>query len=476
VSGSHAVTTRVAGLRQRLAELVARYEVPGASVSVLAEGEVTDAAVGVVNVRTGVEVQPDSPFMIQSVTKVWTATLVLQLVDEGLVALDEPVTRYLPGFRTADPALSATITVRHLLTHTGGFEGDIWAPTTCDEDALRLFVDEHVASAPQHLTPGRLFSYCSAGMGVLGRLVEVVRGTTYADALRRCLTEPLGVDGVAADASEALGFRTAIGHVRPGPGEPLRPLRTWAVMPCSNPAAGNQLAMPARGLVSLARMHLADGIGPSGARMLSTESARLMREPQVDVPATVGTVRQGLGWRLTSSSRVVEHDGGAPGSGAALRLVPDRQVAVAVLANGGGMSGLVSELCGGLLSDLADVPAPPTPAAGPEHTAVDTHRYCGRYALRNEVIDVSADRSGRLWLTRWERHEAVTMAALAGARPETGVTALRRVDGETFLCLDQEGRSSGVVEFLDTDDAGRARYLHDGRAAPRVEEWTSGRT
>jgi hypothetical protein len=76
-------------------------------------------------------------------------------------------------------------------------------------------------------------------MGVLGRLVEVLRGTTYADALRRHLSEPLG---------EALAFRSAIVHVRPGRGEPLRPLRSWAVLPASDPAASNQLAVPAGGL------------------------------------------------------------------------------------------------------------------------------------------------------------------------------------------------------------------------------------
>ena len=103
---------------------------PGASVSVLVDGEITDAEAGVVNVRTGVDVRQDSPFMIQSITKVWTATLVMQLVDEGLVELDLPVVRYLSGFRTADQLANSEITVRHLLTHTGGFEGDIWAPTS----------------------------------------------------------------------------------------------------------------------------------------------------------------------------------------------------------------------------------------------------------------------------------------------------------------------------------------------------------
>ena len=106
----------------------------------------------------------------------------------------------------------------------------------------------------------------------LGRVVEVLRGTTYNQALRRYLTDPLGVDEVVVDVGEAPAYRTAIGHVSAGPGAPLRPLRTWAVMPASNPAAGNQLAMPARGLTRFAQMHLADGLAPDGTRLLSAES------------------------------------------------------------------------------------------------------------------------------------------------------------------------------------------------------------
>ena len=76
-------------------------------MAVLVDGQVAEGVAGVVNLRTGVEVTPDSLFMIQSITKVWTATLVMQLVDDGLIGLDVPVRAYLPGFRTADEAGSA---------------------------------------------------------------------------------------------------------------------------------------------------------------------------------------------------------------------------------------------------------------------------------------------------------------------------------------------------------------------------------
>ena len=164
---------RVEEVRRRLDEelprLVAAHEVPGASVAVLVEGQTVEASAGVLNLRTGVEATPDSLFMIQSITKVWTATLVMQLVDARLVELDVPLREYLPAFRTDDERASADVTVRHLLTHTGGFEGDIWAPTTSGDDALQRFVEDLVTRAPQHSRPGGLFrtaapaTACSAG-------------------------------------------------------------------------------------------------------------------------------------------------------------------------------------------------------------------------------------------------------------------------------------------------------------------------
>ncbi|MFZ1176520.1 MAG: hypothetical protein WAO15_09700, partial [Mycobacterium sp.] len=95
-------------------------------------------------------------------------------------------------------------------------------------------------------------------------------------------------------------------------------------------------------------------------------------------------------------------------------------------------------------------------------------RYCGSYELRNQVSNVTVDGSGRLWLTQEERNEALTMAALAGVGLEPDVTELRQIDGETFLRLDHDGRSAGIIEFIGTNGTGRARYMHDGRAAPRV--------
>lgn len=77
------------------------------------------------NLHTVTAATPDSLFMIQPITKVWTATLVMQLLDDGLTDSDAPMRAYLPGFRTANEQATRMITGRHLLAHTSGFEDDI---------------------------------------------------------------------------------------------------------------------------------------------------------------------------------------------------------------------------------------------------------------------------------------------------------------------------------------------------------------
>src|SRR3954452_10185044 len=118
-----------AWLDEQLPLLLEKYDVPGAAWGVLHDGEVVDGSGGLLSKATGVEATPDSVFQIGSITKLWTSTLVMQLVDEGLVQLDEPVRTYLPEFRIGDEQAAAVITVRQLLNHTAGFEGDIFTDT-----------------------------------------------------------------------------------------------------------------------------------------------------------------------------------------------------------------------------------------------------------------------------------------------------------------------------------------------------------
>ncbi len=464
---------RIEELRGRLdadlSRLAAEHGVPGVSVALLADDQTAEVSSGVVNLRTGVETTPDAVFMIQSITKVWTATLVMQLVDEGRVDLDAPVTTYLPGFRTADERASAAVTVRHLLTHTGGFEGDLWAPTTSGDDALQRFVEDVVPRAAQHSEPGELYSYCSAGFGTLGRLVEVLRQTPYEQALRHHLAAPLGLDEVAFDADEALSFRTAIGHGRPSPAAELRPLNAWAVMPPSNPAAGNQLAMTARAVLAFARMHLAEGLAPDGTRVLSAAAVRAMHQRQVDHPASRGPAGHGLGWMLSGRPGVVEHGGGTIGISAMLRMVPAAGVAVVVLTNSESGSALIGDLLDPLLGELAEIqPAPGLSAPDGTLRVAGPETYLGSYETRVDRHDVTQGDDGRLWLNSSSLNEALTMADTAGVSFSPERYEMRPLRDDTFVLIDSSGEAVRVLEFIGRDPAGRARLLHTGRAASRT--------
>ena len=253
----------------------------------------------------------------------------------------------------------------------------------------------------------------------------------YARALRHHLAGPLGIQELAFCADEALLFRTAIGHGRPSPEAAQRPLKAWAVMPPSNPAAGNQLAMSARGLIAFARMHLADGLAPDGTRLLSKASARAMRERQIDHPAAIGAPKwAGPGLDAVASTR-----------GGRARRGHDRRGLDA--ANGAGVGrgdrghdqrwprAAHGRALDPLLGDLAAVPpAPQLPAPDAGARVAEHQRYLGRYQTRPTVHDVTLDEAGRLWLTSSSRNEALTMEETAGVPSDPERHELRPVGGD----------------------------------------------
>ncbi|MFD0885146.1 serine hydrolase domain-containing protein, partial [Streptosporangium algeriense] len=234
-------------LRHRLPDLLIESGVPGAAVAVCAGDETIDVAVGTLSTATGVEATPDSLFQIGSITKVLTATLVMQLVEEGRLDLDAPVRACLPEFRIADERAAERITVRQLLCHVAGFEGDIFTDTGKGDDCVEKYLDV-LHEVPQLFEPGEMFSYNNAGYCVLGRIVEVLRGKPFDVCMRTHLFTPLGLTHAANDPYEAIVHRTAVGHVERTPGGPLEPTPVWALAR-SNAPAGSMLAMRPRDLL-----------------------------------------------------------------------------------------------------------------------------------------------------------------------------------------------------------------------------------
>jgi phosphohistidine swiveling domain-containing protein len=178
--------------QRRLDELLATHRVPGASLAVLADGRIHELAGGVLHRGTGVTATTDSIFQIGSITKVHTATLIMQLADSGELDLDRPVIDTLPEFGTPDPEATKIITPRHLLSHTGGMTCDFTEDTGRGDDCLARYVTA-ARDVPLDCPPGTGFSYGSSGYVVLGRLAELITGKTWDAALQERLCEPLGL-------------------------------------------------------------------------------------------------------------------------------------------------------------------------------------------------------------------------------------------------------------------------------------------
>lgn len=443
--------------------LLDKYGVPAAAWAVLADGAVVDGAAGILNLATGVEATPDSVFQIGSATKLWTSSLVMQLVDEGAVDLDVPVRTYLPEFTIGDEDAAARITTRQLLNHTAGFEGDIFTDTGVGDDCVEKFVAT-LGTVPQLFPPGEQFSYNNAGYCVLGRLVEVLRGKTYDACLREHLFAPLGLTHAATSPYEAIMFRAAMGHVEPEPGQGVVPAPIWA-MARSNAPAGSMLAMRPRDLVAFARMHLEDGRASDGTQVLAPGTSARMQRREVGLPdlGLMGT-SWGLGFERfdTPAGDIVGHDGSTIGQNAFLRMVPDAGVAVALLTNGGDVVSLYRDVVDHVLAELTDLrlPALPEPPAHPQR--VDASRFVGTYSADVFDLIVSQEEDGRIWI---EQHPKGAFIELGGKVERTELVHYR----EDMLIPVEADRGMFMPHaFLGDDGQGHALYLHLGRAVRRA--------
>lgn len=450
-------------IETHLPELLEKYGVPSAAWAVLHDGEVVDGASGVLHLGTGVTATADSIYQIGSITKLWTSSLVMQLVDEGLVALDEPVRTYLPEMVVADEEAAARITVRQLLSHTAGFEGDIFTDTGVGDDCLEKYVAT-LAEVPQLFAPGEQFSYNNAGYCLLGRLVEVVRGTTYDQALREHLVGPLGLTHTAVSVHEAITFRVAMGHVDGSTGTGLEPAPFWS-MARSNAPAGTLLSMRARDLVEFARMHLSDGRNASGEQVLAAGTPARMQARQVGLPelGLMGT-SWGLGFERfdTEQGDIVGHDGNTVGQGAFLRMVPATGTAVALLTNGGDVFGLYHDVVGHVLAELAGMPLPALPQPPSDPGPVDASRFVGTYSTELYDMTVSQDDDGRVWIEQVPKGLLIEMG---GQHERTELVGYR---DDMLIPLEADRGMFMPHAFVGDDGEGRALYLHLGRAVRRA--------
>jgi CubicO group peptidase (beta-lactamase class C family) len=307
--------------------------IPGVAVGVWAEGQETHACSGVTSIESPVPVDPQTLFVIGSVTKTYTATALMRLVADGRVELEAPVRRYVPELRLADAESAAKITVLNLLNHTSGLDWRIDVDTGEGDDALAREVAK-LSELKLIAPPGARASYSQAGYNLAGRILEKVTGLTYEGAIASLLLEPLGLSHSFFARDDVMTRRHAVGH-NLDEDKRLQVARPWRHWRSDNPGAG--LASSAGDLLSWARFHLGDGAAEDGTRILPTTLLHRMQAPTVTLEGSSLGDALGICWFLrdVGGVRIVGHGGSANGQFSELHTVPEKNFAVVALSNAG---------------------------------------------------------------------------------------------------------------------------------------------
>ncbi len=446
---------------QDFAELTQHFHVPGAAIAVWHDGALREAAAGVVNLNTGVEATTDTLFQIGSITKLYTTALVLQLVEEGLLTLDDPIRTWLPDFKVGDATTSAHVTLRHLLTHTSGIDGDYFVDAGRGEDRIEKFVSL-LGDVPSLSLLGHMFAYCNVGFVIAGRVIEKVTGLTWDKAMRTRIIKNIGTPSFSTLPEQAMRHRTAIGHLgNPKQGLMVTPL---AYLAQSNAPAGSTPMASASDVVTFGRALMDGGVAPNGHRLMTEASAALYTQEHKSCPPGGSLDGIGLGaflWNWGGDAYdVFGHDGSTIGQAAFLRIHPKSGTVVTLLTNGGDGKGLAQTLMTRIFAATAGVAPPAKPA--PNDTGEQLDVYAGTYAKTSETAHVTL-RDGAL-------HAAIQPSANYGVIGSNGDVRLHPVGEGRFIGTNPGMTLSVNFNFLEPDESGRPRYLYSGaRAFARVD-------
>lgn len=287
----------LAALSARAEKLARADEFSGAAL-VARHGKVLlQDAWGRADRKSGAPNTPRTRFRVGSMNKMFTAVATLQLVEAGKLALDDPIGKHLPDYRNKDVA--SKVTVRHLLTHTGG-TGDIFGP---EFERNRLTLRDHsdyvklYGSRGLNHEPGARFEYSNYGFVLLGALIERVSGVSYYDYVRDNVFRPSGMTATGSQPESALVPNRAVGYTRFYPGGDWEP--NTDTLPWRGMAAGGGYST----VGDFLRFAQALESGKLISKAMLAEATRPRREQY----------GFGFGMQGDGALRSYGHGGGAPG-------------------------------------------------------------------------------------------------------------------------------------------------------------------
>ena len=449
LSTSQITDTKFKKVAKKIVSEMRRLEVPGVAIGIWHKGREFTSGFGITSVENPLPVTPETLFQVGSISKTFTATMIMMLVEKGKIELDAPVRRYIKDFKVKDENVSRKVTVRHLITHMGGWVGDYFNNFGDGDDSLTKMVKD-IAKLEQVHPLGKIWSYNNTGFNVASRIIEVVTKKSYEQAAQEMLFNPLGLERSFFYPSDILfTHRFVVGHQKiKGKVQVARP---WAVGRANNGIGG--IVSNVRDLLKYARFHM--GKGKRG--MITAKSLRAMRVKQVHT----GRHRDmGISWFILQVGKhtVYEHGGSTNGQQAGFFFIPEKNFACAILTNsddGGIINGNIFNLIMKSYFNAEDEMPKPIEAPGK-----DLKEYIGRYKIGIGCFD----------LTVKGKYLILQDIPLGGfPTPETPpgpamppVRFLPYVK-DKFICLD-EPMKDVLGEFI-RDENGKLLYFRPGSRA-----------
>jgi CubicO group peptidase (beta-lactamase class C family) len=371
---------------ETIPESLRRLDVPGLAIGICdADRVVWSAGYGTTRRSGGAAISPSTRFSVQSTSKLVTATILMLAVQQGLVDLDEPIGRYLPDF-TVRSVFQARpqdlLTLRHLLSHTGGFTHE--APVGSNYDlGTRSFADHcrSIARTWLRFPVGHHMEYSNLGIDLAAFALERVSGTPFAGFADRELFGPLGLTRSTFDPGVvARDPGRAVGHWRPYD-------RAGRELPVEVPmVAAGGLYTSVEDALRFVQLHLRHGDPLLRAELIAEQYAVPFADPEQRLGYGLGVYVD----EQPPGARVLHHGGSGFGFQGQLCWVPDASVGIVVLTNS-----FDHDLPNELARAFATHVARPTPVAVPaDPAATDLGELAGEYVGRFDVLTLRLDGTG----------------------------------------------------------------------------------
>ncbi len=420
-------------------EQMQRLHIPGASLAIV-EGNRIVHSRGFGCARPGGEAPtPQTPFFIGSLTKSITALAVMQLVEAGKVELDAPVQRYLPWFRVADPQASAQMTVRHLLNQTSGLSFMASQLILAELDNRPDANERQVRALSMLKTNpvGGKWAYCNLNFNILGLIIEVASGESYADTIQNHIFNPLQMSHSYSSKKTAQQNGLAMGH------------RHWFSLPFPAPDLPVPLgSLPSGQLISSSEdmahyliAHL-NGGRYGGVQILSSAGIDELHRGVVECLAFgISTGKYGMGWfeNDMGPTKTYSHGGNVPDFSAFMALIPEQKKGMVVLLNADpyGLPMITEEFGMGVTAVLAGQQPPPI--------KLEFIQWIMRFLPLIPLFQIIGAAATLQMLRHWERDPAL--------RPSTDRTwgqhiLLPLIPNLSLAAILVYLQSSGLIRFL----------------------------